>query len=112
MTSGTIRLFAAVLAAGAVLGWSAEPALAQQINKAQHLNNRSQSKVNNVLAKSRLQEDDGSGEKSDGQGGLVSRGKVGCGTVSVGSTPSGQKAPKDVTVVVTGDVINLGSKCR
>ncbi|MEO5373727.1 MAG: hypothetical protein H7840_05540 [Alphaproteobacteria bacterium] len=87
------------------------PVFAGDINKGANLNNRSQSKVNNTRAKMYLQKDDGSGEKSSG-GSTLSRGKVGCGNVSVGSVASGQKAPKDMTVVVTGDVINLGGKCK
>lgn len=102
-----------VLAAFVVVGLCAGsvPASAGDINKGASLNNRSQSKVNNARAKAYLQKDDGSGEKSS-DGSLVSRGKTGCGAVSVGSVASGQKAPKDMTVVVTGDVINLGGKCK
>ncbi|MBF0093282.1 MAG: hypothetical protein HQL34_01910 [Alphaproteobacteria bacterium] len=99
-----------LLAAGLVAVWTA-PVDAADINRGRNLNNRSQSKVNNTRARGYLQKDDGSGEKDTG-GGVLSRGKTGCGNVSVGSTASGQKAPKEVTVVVTGDVINLGGKCK
>ena len=35
-----------------------------------------------------------------------------CGSIEIGNTQSRGQAPREVTVIVTGDVVNVGNKCK
>lgn len=52
--------------------------------------------------------------ESSGVSGASGSGSDACGGVNVGNVVNerGAKGPKEVTVVITGDVINMGNKCK
>lgn len=53
--------------------------------------------------------------QASGQAGAQGQNGIGeCGSLNVGNVinEKGVKAPREVTVVISGDVINMGNKCR
>ncbi len=105
MSKRTLSLAVAV-AFGLSLGL---PLAAQaEVNNPQHLNNRGQSKVNNVKAKRWTQEGKKDGYSSMQDQTIVNFGSKKAGTcnMNVGAPAPGQKAPKEV-VVTAKDIINI-----
>jgi hypothetical protein len=74
------------------------------------LNDLQNAKVAHMMAKQRMLE----AQMSDEDREKASSNKGSCGSVNVGnvSNQRGARGPKEVIVVVKGDVINANNKCR
>jgi hypothetical protein len=98
----TLRLLFAVLVAAAL----AAPAWAGEID----LPNEANAKLARIKAKMRAAEMDR--KREGGPRGATAAG-ASCGAVAIGNTATGGgRAPREVTVVVTGDVINANNDCK
>jgi hypothetical protein len=100
----TLRLLLTGLLALALL---ASPARAGEVD----LPNDANAKLARVKAKMRAAESGKQGEKAGARAGRA--GGAACGAVEIGNTATGGgRAPREITVVVTGDVINANNDCK
>ncbi len=100
----TPRLLLAALLAAALLAPSAR---AGEVD----LPNDANAKLARIKAKMRMAESDKKGEKAAAS--RTAGAGASCGAIEIGNTATGGgRAPREITVVVTGDVINANNDCK